>query len=647
MKAPPLRISFDWPPQRKLGTLLAFPFILMGGWCGWCAWQQHHAQTLEVQAASAREAIAQSVSATIAKEQKSLAAHMGSTTIAAAIARQDLNAVGIELSSKWKGAEEVGTVGSDLSDLYEARVPGKFARLALLEATLLKEGPSSVLMRTGKAFDLALAYPLLVQNQTVGVAYGKVPMKSLADSVKGADIDGSSYLAIRQGNFSAVETGDQSLADMAASQSTPIKGSNLHVVSASADAAPGPFGLDAMSSAIAALVSLLLAGAAATAHLWVYKVKLNKRAPQEKEEEIPLSAIIAQSATLNQGRPTTTSATQAIELDADFKISLSANALLAADPMGEEGIASDDDAYMILGRILGSWFAQRGVNKIVIGGESAGAGMKVKEGMVEGLTKAGLQVSPLDQATHPFVLFAANHLQADAAITLEELHTVPTHTRLRLFIQGQPATTSDMESLNEALDGAQVPKANAGTIDHHEVETEYKRKLSEEIALARPVRIKVSGEHEELTARVLGALGAHISTEGQDFELVVGVSDRGTALTVANGSGVKIRADRLLTLMAMDLLQRNPGAIVVCDATSASTLSSEVLGMGGVVRVADEGLENLQPKVVETGAVIGGDAHGHISFPGHLHTLPDGIYAAARFLEIVANAYHADDIFES
>jgi phosphomannomutase/phosphoglucomutase len=650
MKASLPRISFDLPPQRKLGVLLALPFLLLAAWCGWCAWQQYNAQSLEDQATAARTSIAKSASDLIAKEQKSLAAHIKSAPVAAAIATQDTTAVATELSKGWKGAKDVVAFGMDLSDQYEASSPGKFAQLALLESVSLKEVPASALVRSGKSFELALAYPLQAQNQTFGIAYGRVPMKSLLDGFNAAKIDESSYLAIRQGSFNAMEEGDKSLADTADSHFTPITGSNLRVVSATVEAAPGPFGLGVMGCAIAALISVLLAGAAATAPSWAGKLKLRKRAPKEVEEEVPLSTILTQGGASPLVRPAHTPASapvgQSIEVDSDFTLSPSAKALLGSSPFGSEGVVSDDGAYIVLGLVLGGWFVQRGLQHIALGGEAQGASVKVKEGLVEGLVQAGLKVSALDQASHPAVLVVANQLSADAVITLEELRTVPARTRLRLFVQGQPATEADIQSLHDALAQGQVPKANAGIVEHHEVEVEYKRALGEQISLARPVRIKVQGEHEELTARVLDALGAHLATDGQDFELVVVISDQGTALRLANASGVKIAPERVLGLLATDVLGRNPGATVVCDEASSAALSGEVLSLGGVVRVASEGVEGLQSKILETAASLGGDSQGHIAFLDHANALPDGIYAAARFLEIVANAYHADDIFE-
>ena len=641
------RISFDLPPQRKLGLLLALPFLIFALWCGWSAWQQHQAKSLDTEAQKARESIAQIANTLVSKEQKALEQHASAPAVATAAAAGDWAAATQALSQGWKDAKDVEAFGLDLGDEYEDATTD-FARLAVLEAVSLQEKPASALVRNGKAYDLALGTPLRAGDRLVGIAYGHVPMKSLVDAISKADIDSSSYLALRQGAFSVIEAGDKSLADTADRQVTPIKSSNLRLVSSSVEAAPGPFGLEGMSLWIATLVGFGLAVLAGTAPKWIHKVKRGKKAAPKaiEDDELPLSALMANRENSPLVRPAHTPANAPV-IDTDFTLSPQAKALLSEDPFGSEGINSDEGSYIVLGLVLGGWLSSRGINQIALGGEGQGASVKVKDGLVEGLSQAGLQVAPIDQAPHPFVLFAASQLRAGAALTLEELRTVPTRTQLRLFIEGMPLTSDEADMLRNYLSKGQIPKAEGGATEHHEVEAEYKRKLAEEINLARPVRIKVQGEHSELAGRILDALGAHVATDDQEFEVVLSLTDHGTALAVANGSGVKVQPARLLTLLALDLLQRNPGADVVCDEESSSALSGEVLSMGGVLKIADPGVESLQAKVAQTKAVLGGDAQGHINFADHAHAMPDAIYAAARFLEIVANAYHADDVLES
>jgi phosphomannomutase/phosphoglucomutase len=110
----------------------------------------------------------------------------------------------------------------------------------------------------------------------------------------------------------------------------------------------------------------------------------------------------------------------------------------------------------------------------------------------------------------------------------------------------------------------------------------------------------------------------------------------GDRLGVVDKSGELIWGDRLLALFARRLLRSNPGTTVIGDVKCSQTLFDDVNAHGGVGLMWKTGHSLIKQKMKETGALLAGEMSGHFFFADRYFGYDDGIYAALRLLEIVA-----------
>ncbi len=122
----------------------------------------------------------------------------------------------------------------------------------------------------------------------------------------------------------------------------------------------------------------------------------------------------------------------------------------------------------------------------------------------------------------------------------------------------------------------------------------------------------------------------------QRFDADIGVAFDGDAdrLGVVTKEGTVVFPDRLLMLFAADVLQRNPGALVIYDVKCTGKLSDYVLRNGGSPLMWKTGHSLIKSKMRETDAELAGEMSGHFFFKERWYGFDDGIYAAARLLEI-------------
>src|SRR3569833_4469062 len=94
--------------------------------------------------------------------------------------------------------------------------------------------------------------------------------------------------------------------------------------------------------------------------------------------------------------------------------------------------------------------------------------------------------------------------------------------------------------------------------------------------------------------------------------------------------------DRQMMLYAKDVLARNPGARILIDVKCSRHLAKFNTKHGGQPMMWKTGHSLIKRKMKETGALLAGEMSGHIFFKERWFGFDDGLYTAARLLEIVA-----------
>src|SRR5690606_22791908 len=97
----------------------------------------------------------------------------------------------------------------------------------------------------------------------------------------------------------------------------------------------------------------------------------------------------------------------------------------------------------------------------------------------------------------------------------------------------------------------------------------------------------------------------------------------------------------LLMLYAADVLQRNPGAMVIYDVKCTGRLQDYILRHGGSPQMWKTGHSLIKAKMRETEAELAGEMSGHFFFKERWYGFDDGLYAAARLLEILAGRFES------
>lgn len=122
----------------------------------------------------------------------------------------------------------------------------------------------------------------------------------------------------------------------------------------------------------------------------------------------------------------------------------------------------------------------------------------------------------------------------------------------------------------------------------------------------------------------------------ENASIGIALDGDGDRLVVVTPKGKVIWPDQLLMIFVKDVVGRNPGCDVVFDIKSTRHLSQLIAGYGGRPVMWKTGHSHIKSKMIETNALLAGEFSGHIFFKERWFGFDDGLYAAARLLEILS-----------
>ena len=658
--------------------LLALAAALLGAWFLWAGIQQWRADATASALTAQRDEVASKVGQVLTQAKKRVADAAADKGVVAAAAGTDLAALQRAFAEAAKGAQAAEVFPANLQAAYAGLPATGYGKLAVVEAVIASGKPQARIARAGKDNALVAA-AALPQGQ---VALAVYPLQPLQAALEGAR-PGNGYLALRQGDTTVAEKGDTALADSAESQASKVPGTDMRVAAAAPLASAGPLGLGALASLIAGVLLLALAGVALA---WP---KLRHRgAKTEEEPDAPTleEAVAIEAAAPPPVVPDTVPLAAAIGdappppvLDDDAPLAapmslaevpaVDAGIFRAYDIRGVVGQTLNTDVAHAIGQAIGTLMHEKGLQRIVVGRDGRLSGPELAGALIEGLRSTGRDVTDIGLAPTPLVYFAAAQEEGGSCVAVTGSHNPPDYNGFKIVVGGETLSGETITDLYQRINGGRLHRAaHPGAVETRQMAPDYVLRVASDIQLARPLKVVVdagNGAAGDLGPRVLEAIGAEViplfceidgtfpnhhpdpsephnledlrravAEHGADIGLAFdGDGDR---LGVITPAGANIFPDRLLMLFAADVLDRQPGAVIVYDVKCSGAMMPFILRHGGSPLMWKTGHSLIKAKMRETEAELAGEMSGHFFFKERWFGFDDGIYSAARLLEILA-----------
>lgn len=650
----------------RTGPLLAAALMLLALWFGWSAVQQWQQTATGTQLEQARDTAVQGVQTALDGQLAQFRKHLQSARLQQALAAGDAEGAALALREGWNGAEDAQVFPAALEAAYADPAAFGYARLALLEAALATDAPVVRVVRDGGEPRLGLAAQVSLGALGPAVAYVRQPLMRLTGPLDAVQAPEGGYLALRQGSYNVLERGNRRLSDSGEVLARPIARSNLRLAAGVPVIEAGPLGLGPLGVSIVALLLVLIA---VLLLVGKSRLPLPARAPRQAAEE--QGPTLRES--LAQTGADTTEADPAVAGSAppppEAAASLAAGIFRAYDIRGVIGEELTPKVAALIGQAIGSEVLEQGLREVVVGRDGRLSGPELAAGLVEGLRRAGCDVIDIGLAPTPVVYFASHHLRAGSCVAVTGSHNPPEYNGFKVVVAGQTLSGEAVTGLyRRIVEGRLAQAGTPGSYQQREVNDDYVRRIADDVQLERPLKVVAdagNGVAGLLAQPLLEAIGAEViplycdvdgtfpnhhpdPSEPHNLEDLVQTVKRfgadigvafdgdGDRLGVVTPDGTIIFADRLLMLFAADVLLRNPGAMVIYDVKCTGKLADFVLRHGGSPMMWKTGHSLIKARMAETEAELAGEMSGHFFFRERWFGFDDGLYAAARLLEILA-----------
>tara|TARA_R110002072_G_scaffold4650_2_gene32165 strand:- start:8805 stop:11402 length:2598 start_codon:yes stop_codon:yes gene_type:complete len=320
----------------------------------------------------------------------------------------------------------------------------------------------------------------------------------------------------------------------------------------------------------------------------------------------------------------------------------------------------------LLGKAIASEAQAQGQATLCVGYDGRLSSAAYAESLVTGILSTGVNVIIIGQVPTPVLYFATHHFETGSGVMITGSHNPSNYNGLKTMIAGTTLSGEAVQKLyNRIL--MQDFAVGQGERSEQSIDREYLDLILNDIAVAAPLKVVLDAGNgvaggiapeliEELGCEVIplycdidGNFPNHHPDPGQPEnlqDLIAAVKEHnadiglafdgdGDRIGVVTNTGKIIWPDRLLMLFAKDVVSRNPGADIIYDVKCSRRLNSLISSYGGRPVMWKSGHSLIKSKMQETGALLAGEMSGHIFFKERWFGFDDGLYSAARLLEIL------------
>jgi len=350
-------------------------------------------------------------------------------------------------------------------------------------------------------------------------------------------------------------------------------------------------------------------------------------------------------------------------------VQVSADIFRAYDIRGVAGETLTVAVVREVGKALAATALAAGSSQFVVGRDGRLSGPELAAALTEGLLAGGCDVIDIGMVATPLVYFATHELNTGCGVAITGSHNPPNYNGLKMVVAGETLSGEQIQEIRRQIEHGIAAEVEPGQRSEQSIEQRYLERISSDIQLARPLKVVAdcgNGVGGTITPPVLAAIGAEViplycEVDGRfpnhhpdptrpenlidlialvqesGADLGLGFDGDGDRLGVVTPDGQIVWPDRLLGLFATDVLSRNPGAPIIYDVKCSRNLHRTIEQAGGEPIMWRTGHSLIKRKMREIEAPLAGEMSGHIFFKERWFGFDDGLYAACRLLEILAN----------
>ena len=339
----------------------------------------------------------------------------------------------------------------------------------------------------------------------------------------------------------------------------------------------------------------------------------------------------------------------------------------------------DADWVRQLGRACGTYFINHDIRTVVVGRDCRLSSPAYHDALISGLLSTGVDAISVGEVASPVFYFAVTHLNLAGGVMITASHNPSQYNGFKIWGGASTIYGEEIQKIRRIMDEGSFIQGD-GLVSAHDIVPAYIDAVLSRVKLNRPLKVVVDGGNGmggDLTATLLERMGAkvirqfcepdgrfpnhhpdpvveenmlqlrqRIQKEGAD--LGIGLDGDADRIGVMDENGRLLFGDELLSLFARELLTRKPGSTIIGEVKCSHLMYKDIAEHGGNPLMWITGHSYIKAKMREIHAALAGEMSGHIFFSDNWFGFDDGIYSAARLLEILSQENRdAEQVFSA
>ena len=340
----------------------------------------------------------------------------------------------------------------------------------------------------------------------------------------------------------------------------------------------------------------------------------------------------------------------------------------AYDIRGIVGETISEEIARVIGLAIGSEASEQGEDTLLVAWDGREYSPALAEALIDGITASGRDVISIGAVPTPVLYFGTHNTTTTSGVMVTGSHNSSGYNGFKIVLGGKTLTEAGIRKLYQRIQDGNF-SSGAGNVSEIDISQDYLDAITDDVVVAQPLKVVIdcgNGIAGDLAPELLDALGCEtvplycevdgsfpnhapdpsnpdnlqdliLAVKSQEADLGIALDGDGDRMFAVTAEGEIIWPDRLLMLFAKDIVSRNPGSDVVYDVKCSRHLNGVISGFGGRPVICRSGHSYIKEKVKEVDALLGGELSGHLCFSERWFGFDDGLYSAARLLEIVGS----------
>ncbi len=336
------------------------------------------------------------------------------------------------------------------------------------------------------------------------------------------------------------------------------------------------------------------------------------------------------------------------------------------------GIAGTDITETLayqLGHAFAAMLPAMETRAVIVGRDVRLSGAALQTALIKALNDAGIDVLDIGIVPTPMAYYAVHSLNMAGSIHVTASHNPGEYNGFKMMIGTSSLHGDDIQRLKQLMLQSYQAVSTRGSYKTCCITDQYMQFILDDCPLSRPFKVVIdagNGPSGVIAAPLYRRLGCEVielycepdgtfpnhhpdptiaenladlidCVRHHKADLGIAFDGDGDRIGIVDDQGDIIWSDKLLLLLARQLLQKYPGATIISEIKSSQMLYNAIADAGGKAVMWRTGHSLIKAKMKETGALLAGEMSGHLFFADRFFGFDDATYAGARIMQMLAD----------